>query len=289
MRRRSLLASVPLALAGCAHPTNGALSMGEMTTDAAIADRYAGETEGLPPERKALLDAAIADEVPTREGTRPPYDRDRPVEYEGAYYQISHEIVDSHTETLYDVRIDYDPAEPPSSVIDYGDLPAADKNALGDLIPGPDDVPDNEGVDMGRTYRYPADAESVLLDGEYDGVRDGGQTYRVVVEANREVTVNTYEYSAERVADSPADLAQQLRDRYLFTLSGLSEAERGIVETAIEESYFPDETTDAFQSLIDRFRAHDALDGDEYGGDWLVRYDGTVYWVDLQYPPDVSA
>ena len=293
MRRRTFLATaataLPIALAGCAHPTDGSLSMREMGDDAALAEQYAGETEGLPPERKALLDAAIAGEAPTREGTRPPYERDRPVEYEGAYYAIAYEIVDRRTETLYDVEIDYDPAESPSSVIEYRDLPEADRNALGELIPPDEDVPDNEGVDIGRTYRYPEDAESVLLDGQYDGVRKDGETYRIAVEADREVTVNTYEYGAEQVAESATDLGQQLRDRYLFTLSGLSDAERNIVQQAIEGSYFPDgEVPDAFRTLADRFRAHDAVDSDEYGGDWLVRYDGTGYWVDLQYPPETD-
>jgi len=293
MRRRTFLATaataLPIALAGCAHPTDGSLSMREMGDDAALAEQYAGETEGLPPERKALLDAAIAGESPTREGVYPPYERDRPVEYEGSYYAIGYEIADTHTETLYDVEIDYDPAESPSSVIEYRDLPEADRNALGELIPPDEDVPDNEGVDIGRTYRYPEDAESVLLDGQYGGVRHEGQTYRVTVEANREVTVNTYEYSAEKVADSTSALGQQLRERYLFTLSDLSEGERDIVAEAVDGTYFPEGELETFRTLADRFRAHDAVDGDEYGGDWLVRYDGTVYWADLQYPPETDA
>lgn len=290
MRRRTFLATaataLPVALAGCGHPTNGSLALREMADDAAIGDQYAGETEGLPPELKALVAAAIAGESPTREGLFPPFESDRPVEWDGGYYRVSYEVVDTHREMLYDVRIDWNPAEPPASVIDYRDLPPADRDALGELIPAPEDTPDGEGFDMGRAYRYGEDAESVLIDGEYDGVRYEGETYRVAVEGNREVTVETYEYAAERVADSAADLGQQVRERYLFTLSGLGDAERDIVEEATDGTYFPSESTDAWQSLADRFRSHDALDGDEYGGDWLVRYDGTVYWADLQYPPD---
>jgi len=294
MNRRTFLAgavtAIAVPLAGCAHPTDGSLSLRSMADDSAIAEQYAGATEGLPSERKSLIETAIAGEAPTREGLHPPYEGDRPVEYEGGYYQIDYEVVDTHVETLYDVRVDYDPAQSPSSVIDYADLPEVDRTALGELLSPPETTPEGEGYDMGRTYRYPEDADSALIGSEYDGVRRDGRTYRVAVEPNREVTVQTYEYRAEQVADSTADLARQLRERYLFTLSGLSEAERDIVADAIDGTYFPEGgVPDAFRSLADRFRAHEQVDADEHSGDWLVRYDGSVYWADLRYPPETDA
>ena len=296
MRRRTFLATaataVALPLAGCAHPSDGSLSMGELTSDSAIAERYAGETEGLPPERKALIDAAVAGDAPTREGRYPPYDQDRPIEHEGAYYRITHEVVDSRTETRYTVDVDYDPETTPSSVIAYEDLPEADKRALGELIPPEEDHPDNDGFDIGRSHRYEDVSESVLAsDPAYEGISHEGSTYRVRVADDGEVTIETYEYSAEQVAESATDLGAQLREQHLFSLSGLSEAEREIVAEAIDGSYFPEggEVPDAFRSLADRFRNRAGIDTNEHGGTWLARYEGTIYWTDLRYPPEADS
>lgn len=294
MRRRTVLATaataLALPLAGCAHPADGSLSMGALDSDSAIADRYAGSTENLPQDRRDLVAAAIAGEAPTREGTHPPYESPRPLAHEGAYYRISHEVVDSRTAIQYTIQIDYDPATAPSPVIAYDDLPAVDQAALGELIPPRDEPPDSDGFDVGRSYRYPDVSESVLApEPEYEGISHDGSTYRVEIEGSREVTVETYEYSAERVADSAADLGRQLRERYLFTLEGLSDAEREIVDEAIEGSYFPDgEVSDAFRSLADRFRNQAGIETTEHGGTWLARYDGTIYWTDLQYPPEAD-
>jgi hypothetical protein len=80
-----------------------------------------------------------------------------------------------------------------------------------------------------------------------------------------------------------------LREQYLFVLSDLSEAERSIVESAIEDSYYPeDEMPEAFTGMTVRFRDHDAIEADEYGGTWLVRYEGAVYWANVQYPQTPS-
>lgn len=295
MRRRAFLATaataLPIALAGCAHPTDGSLSMGAVENNSAIADRYAGSADGLSPELQDLVAATIDGREPRTEGTTPELESPRPVEYEGAYYQITHEVVGSRLAMRYDVRVDYDPESQPDRVIAYPDLPAADTEALDGLIP-PAERRDrtSDGFDIGRGYTYPEDAESVLRDGEYGGVSYEGTTYGVNVEEGREVTVNTYVYHAEQVAESASELGQQLRERYHFTLSGLSGAERDIVEQAIEGTYFPDsDVPDAFRSLSDRFRVHDGIVVDEYSGTWLAEYDGTMYWADLQYPPETDA
>ena len=295
MRRRTLLASaataLALPLAGCAHPTDGSLSMGALDGDSAIADRYAGSSETLPPEMRDLVTATIEGEAPTTEGTTPLFESPRPVEYEGAYYRISHEVVASRTAVRYEIEVDYDPAETPEPVIAYADLPDADRAALEGLIPPGEEPPTGEGFDIGTATTYPEDAESVLVpEPQYEGVSYDGSTYRVRIAGSRDVTVQTYEYSAEQVADSADAMGRQLRERYLFTLSGLSEAEREIVAEAADGSYFPEgEASDAFRSLADRFRAQEGIETTEHGGTWLVRYDGTIYWTDLQYPPETDA
>ncbi|GGM75107.1 hypothetical protein J2752_002815 [Halarchaeum rubridurum] len=37
------------------------------------------------------------------------------------------------------------------------------------------------------------------------------------------------------------------------------------------------------RSVLERFRAHDAVQRGEMHGSWVVRYDGRVYWADLHY------
>jgi hypothetical protein len=77
-----------------------------------------------------------------------------------------------------------------------------------------------------------------------------------------------------------------LRDEYLFTLSNLSDDERKVVETATKdgETYYAEDDGDqAFRSVMETFRRHEALTRDDYEGTWLVRYEGEVYLAELSY------
>lgn len=292
MRRRSFLASaataLALPLAGCSEPTGGSLSMMAMENDSALGRQWAGATEELSSDRRALVESAIAGEAPRRTGRSPPYEAPRPLEHDEAVYEITHEVVDTRQVTRYTIRIDYDPETIPVNVVAYADLPEVDRTALEGQVPPGEDPPTGEGFDLDSTYRYPTDAESVLLEGEYDGISYEGETYRFEIEPDREVTVETYEYGAERVADSAADLGRQLRDQYIFTLEGLSEEEQRIAEEATS-IYRPDDgVPEAFRSLADRIRDHDPVETEDERGTYLVRYDGTIYWTTLEYPPETA-
>ncbi len=289
-RRAFLTTALALSIAGCSESNegSGSLSMSPLPDDAAIARRYAGATETLSPDRRALVEAAVAGEAPRRTGRFPPYEASRPLEHDGAFYEIERATVDTQTVTRYDIRVDYDPATPPSTVVAYADLPAADKRALDGQVPPDDDISTGEGFDLDSTYRYPIDAESVLLDGEYDGITYDGTTYRIAIEPDREVTVSTYEYRAERIAPDAPTLGRQLRARYLFELTDLSAAERDIVEEA-RRIYRPEnEVPDAFRSLAGRIRSHDPVERGAERGTWLAEYDGTVYWTILEYPSETD-
>lgn len=43
-------------------------------------------------------------------------------------------------------------------------------------------------------------------------------------------------------------------------------------------------TDHAVDAVVDRFPEHDPVSDDGGAGRWLVRYDGSRYWVDLDYP-----
>lgn len=87
MHRRSFCvtaaAAIALPLAGCSEPTGGSLSMEPLGGDTEIGRRYAGSTDALSSDRRALVEAAIAGETPTRERRRLTYEASRPLEHGG--------------------------------------------------------------------------------------------------------------------------------------------------------------------------------------------------------------
>lgn len=286
MRRRKLLAAGATLLAapfaGCVDPA-GVLQM-SAESDAGIAEQASRDADGLPPELRDVVVAAIEDGSGTVSATSPPVDEGLPLAHDGAFYDLSWEVVGERTITRYTVEIDYDPEDASGPSVAVADLPDVDREVIDRLVPPRDDRR-VEGYDMGVSSPYSEEeAETSVLvpEQEYDVVVHEGNRYRIRTGDGREVTENTYEYTAAEVAASPETYAADLRERYLFTLSGLSDAEREVVDVAIDEGYYADSTDDdAFRSVAERLRSHDAVSSDEYEGDYLVRYEGTVYWTHL--------
>lgn len=285
MSRRllALLGLVVLAaLAGCSAP--GSISL-EPVTDADLA---AEASRPMPPAEAegphSVIYGAVENGSATIDGTSEPVDSEGPpVEVDGAYYRLSTEVVDRHTETSVRVEVDYN-GSVDGSAVDYDDLSEADRELLGGLFP-PDTGHLTDGYDKGSVGRYDASEadDSALLTGDYAAVRYEGERYPIRLHT-REIDVQTYRYTVEEVAPDATSYAESLREQYAFTLSGLSEAERSVVEEATEGSYYAENDDDeAFRSVLERFRAHEAFHEEEYRGEWIVRYRGTVYWAELDY------
>lgn len=293
MKRRQFLgvaaaAAIPL-LSGCADP-EAVLTM-DAVSDEDIAEHASRDPSGHP-EGDRIVSAAVEEGSATATGRRPPIDTDDPVVHEGRYYELTVTETGQQETTEYDISIDYDGDESPEPAIDHGDLPAVDREAVRGLLPPPEDPPGGDGYDfgVGRTYSDSEAEQSVLVpEQEYDAVVYEGTTYPIRVGDGRTVTVYDYRYEAAEVAASAAEFAERMRAEYLFTLSGLSGAERDVVTEAIDDGYYEGETSDAFESLVDRFRSHPAVESDEWGGQWLTRYEGTVYWADLRHPERSTA
>ncbi len=291
MHRRQVLAAaaagVAGALAGCSDP-RASLRL-EAVDDAGIAERYATPADHLPDERRRIVVGAVKDGSATDETAGSPFEPDRPVGHEGRYYELAHEVVDEREATRYGVRVDYDPGESAGEVgeIDYADLPAVDREALGGLVPPEGEPTDGEGFDLGKPAVYaPEDAEQSVLvpEQEYDVVVHDGQRYLLDVGDAESVTLTTYRYTVEQVAADHAEMADRVRERYLFELSDLPAAQREIVDAARDGRFREGEPSGTFRDLVGRFRDHDAVEADEYGGEWLVRYEGREYWADLETP-----
>ena len=288
MERRTLAAFGLLALvalAGCS--AAGSLSM-EAAGDTEIADaasRPAVVEGASPDDDRAVVREAIETGSATATARTPPIERGLPFAYEGGYYEIDWNVTGTEPGTAVSIAVDYNGTAPAEETAAFEELSERDQRLLGGLFPPATDrrQPGPE-VGAGGTYTMPETNESVLLSGEYSAVRYNGTTYPFQVDREEAVTLNRYRYTVSTVADSTASYAQQLRDEHLFTLSGLSDAERSVVSEAVDGGYYADSDDDeAFRSLLDRFPAESAVEADENGGTWLVRYDGEVYVARLSY------
>ncbi|WP_049913552.1 hypothetical protein [Haloferax prahovense] len=306
MRRRALLAaaasSLPAIVAGCTSPGgfsgSNAVAQAptarlELTTvaDAKLPTKVlytVHPAEGN--DATAQLFDRILDGSAKTKATRPPLPKQQHIAYQEGVYELSYEVVEETPATRYSVKVDI----VTDSVIDaeaiqFADLPEVDQQEFAEH-----GLADGDTVGIGTTFLY-TDSEreqSVLVpESEYSYITwDDGAEAEWVVDDAYDTTLNTYRYTAEHVATA-ADYGQQMRERFTFELSGLSEAQREIVEKAITDKQYivgPDETpSDALVALADRFRGHEqahGLDQDGEGdlsGTYLIRYQGDVYWTTL--------
>lgn len=295
MRRRHLLAFALVALlpalAGCSPA--GSLSM-EPVDDRELADRASVATpvdesadaspDALGREARTIRDA-IENGSATITAQRPPLEADRPFRSDGRFYDLAYESVGTEPGYRTGIEIDYNSSDVDGAVVDYGDLPEVDRRAIRPLLDRPREAR-QDGFDfgIGATYNDSDAASSALVpDQEYEAVRYEGEVYRIGVDADG-VTLTVYRYASTLVAESPEAYATRLRDRYEFELTVLSDGERSVVEEARNGSYYAeDEDDEAFDALVDRFREHPAVTSDEYGGSWVVRYEGQLYWARMDY------
>jgi len=277
--RRRLLSALAVggvaAVAGCGHPAV------VLDMEAASAETITDElSTAVDPdsEGSAVVKTARENGSATRTGRRELFDRAEVVRVDDAFYEVSATRVGSGEVTVYEVRIDFDPADPTAErgEIAVGDLPETDRERLESAL-SDENPPDGEGYDIGIGYGSAEEVgdDSVLVpDQEYDILVDGDDRYRVEVES-RTAEETTYRYEVSEVAPTVEAYAAQIRERYLFALEGLSEAERAVVDQAVEGGYF--ENDDAFQSVVDRIRDHEGISVDEFYGTWLLEYDGSEY------------
>jgi len=284
LRRRTFLATACAAgfgtLAGCAHP-NAVLTM-DSVDDSTVAERYA-QTTSPDSEQYALLGRAVENGSATTDGTRPPFDTDRPYAYEGSFYRLSVTETERLDGTRVTVEVDYATAENERGT-PLDEFPPTDRDLLSKLFPPEEDR--NDGPEMGASAVYtPEEADgSRLVNEDVSAIRYEGAAYPVTVETQ---PADRYRYRVEttQVADDAATYGVELKREYLFTLSGLSEAEREVVAEAIDEGYYASSGSDAFESVARRFLDHEPLVGDHAEeGQYLVRYEGTDYWADLYAP-----
>ena len=285
MRRRQFLASgtalLSVAIAGCGHP-DVVLDMDEATADD-IADERSTRVESGSEEYR-ILTSARDDGAATRTGRRELFDRTNAVRVDGAFYEVSETRTESSEATVYDVDVAFDPDDTNAEVgeVAYEDLPAFDREQLSFVVNGQKPA-DEEGyiasVDYG-TAEEVGDRSALVPEQEYDIVTHEGDRYRVEVES-RTVSEGEYRYEVTEIAPDVETFADQVREEYLFALTGLSDAEREVVEEAIDGAYYEDD--DAFRSVVEKIRDHDGLYVESHDGTWLLNYEDIEYLTDVEW------
>lgn len=300
LSRRRLLgtcaAAATAGLAGCADP-DVAMFVDSVSTNRAIAEQAT-----LGPDRYERYTSVVANA--TRNGTgadlpqrgpeeRPPFRPDRPVVHNGSVYDLTWESTprtETHTEYVISLTAHDDDRETDT---EFAALPEIDRERLDYFrrrLARHDPDSDQSLPQMELQYRYTdaeASASALVPESEYDVIAIEG--YPVTVDIrSKTVSAEIYRYSATERASTLAAFGSELRARHSFELTGLSERERDFFEAVISDgSYyqggFNDDYEEAFMTLADRLVAQPALFVEDREGEWLVEYDGSNYWVTVDF------
>jgi hypothetical protein len=294
-RREFLVTGATLSIAasggctGCAPAPKANLDMVE-TDDLGIARKVTFYEDGPIEDFYANV---VETGTAVVNDTEVPYPANRSFVYEDAIYQLSYDITESRPAQVFPFTLN--PAEgavDESAVIRFEDLPNVDRQKLASR--GLDEDP---FLGFGSTLLYyePEVSQSALVpEPDYPVIEWDDETRgRFTVDGSYDETVDTYRYAVEQVHPSAARFGRSIRERHEFRLFGLSDGERTIITEAIENErgwvLMPNESPpDALYSLIDRFSRreevlrewedeNDRTEGPS--GNYIVRYDGTVYWT----------
>jgi len=285
MRRRQFLAGgttlLAAAVAGCGHPSV-VLDMDDATA-ADIANQVSISPEPGSPEH-TVVSAAVENGSATRRGRNELFDHTDTVRIDDSFYEVSETPLASSEVTVYEVRIDFDPADPTAEIgeIAYEELPAADRQRLDPIIVD-EEPPTGEGYDVGVGYgtaEEVGDGSVFVPEQQYDIIVHDGDRYRITVDT-RTVPETEYRYEVTEVASGVDSFADRIRDQYLFTLTGLSDAEREVVEEAIDGGYFEDD--EAFRAVTDRIRDHEGIEVTDSYGTWLLEYEQVEYLTYVEW------
>jgi len=277
------------ALAGCVDAA-GSLEM-DRVNDSALAEQASVPTSGGDHpheiEQRALARELISNGSFEVSELEPPIETGLAHEYQGAYYNLSAETVGSTPGVVTLVSVDYNATDPTGERIAFGDLSRHEQTELRSILTfEPPRLRNGTEADTLLTLTDSQRAGAVLE--AYGGgsvvLTRNGESYHLRIDRFNEDTLTTYRYEATKIAGGERAYARHLKQRYAFTLENLNENESAVVDEALDDTYYPESTDDAgFDSLVDRFLGHRAVQRDDYSGNWLVRYDGRLYWVDLDF------
>lgn len=317
MRRRTFLASattaLPVAVAGCASPTEEPQNIAEAPDGEEAHRGYAARLHMNPGDdarlgqyfvrgwhdtyrhaRNLVISRAIENGETTVEGEIPPVRERRPVRFHERVYRISYEVVDVRPATRYFWHFDPVDEAPDDETVRFEDLPELDKEKF--RLAGLEDGSAGEkaGLNVGRTFKYADEdrGESALVPTPDTPIivwgPDRKARFTIHNSNSDNATVKTYLYTAEQLASGVEEYGQHLREQYAFELARLSDDERDIVEEARQKHGFfvigGNPVPDAFLSLAEKIAEHEAVFGfDGVSGDYIASYAGEIHSLRLTY------
>lgn len=317
MRRRTFLASataaLPIAGAGCttildkrgqdsnperspeAHgariPAARLQMMAVDNTD--IGQRHAHFVEQFNTKRRLVIERTVENGSTRVDGEGPPARGDKPVVYDRSVYRISYRVVNERPATRYFWNLEPTDGGSDEETVQFEDLPRLDREKFRLVGLADGAYGERNSLDVGMTFKYANEDrdESALVPTPERPIivwgPDRRARFSVTNSNSKNATLKTYEYTVKRLAPTVEAYGQQLRERYTFELSGLSDAERNIVDQAIGEHGYTVERgespPDAFWSLADRFRQQEAVEDRRDGvtGEYLATYEGQIYGTEL--------
>ena len=287
MRRRQILAGGTVLLsgsfAGCALPSNS-IRVGEATSKEiveAVSMRVDVESKEYD-----VIRSAVKNGTATRTGENRWFDRQNTVLFNQTVYTVNETQLASEKATRYEIGIYPVPEDinPELGVIRYDKLPPTDRRKLNRTL-SRESTKENSG-ELNVEYESTAEGtnRSVFVPKQqYDRLQYNGELYRVTVEREFPSDVE-YQYKVTEIAGDVEGFAEQIRDKHLFTLDGLSPAEQAVIEEAIETGQVDSWDSADSESVISNIREHRALRAEEGdAGTWLMRYDGGEYLVYLYW------
>ena len=287
MRRRQILAGGTALLsgsfAGCALPSNS-IRVREATSKEiveAVSMRVDVESKEYD-----VIRSAVKNGTATRTGENRWFDRQNTVLFNQTVYTVNETQLASEKATRYEIGIYPVPEDinPELGVIRYNKLPPTDRRKLNRTLPR-ESTKENSG-ELNVEYEPTAEGtnRSVFVPKQqYDRLQYNGELYRVTVEREFPSDVE-YQYKVTEIAGNVEGFAEQIRDKHLFTLDGLSPAEQAVIEEAIETGQVDSWDSADSESVISNIREHRALRAEEGdAGTWLMKYDGGEYLVYLYW------
>ena len=292
MQRRSALLIVLVlllvGLTGCS--SAGWFTMRPVPNASALSDVATQDLTELENDSHRLAVEAVNGSEPTVTGDHPPFTPEQLLAIDGAFYNVTWSQIDSREVPTFDLSLDSKPSNTTGQSIAYRDLPVVDQRA----IPAPDSELFHQDQDIATlaSYNETEQHASVLVpEPQYELVQFGNRTVRIAVEASSSKTISTYRYDVTQVATTSDELAATLKSKHLFRLQNLSTAQRAIVTDAIDSSRSPQLGSDAWNRLVAQFVNANPVTSDVddeskwVQGEYLVRYNGTVYWADISGNP----
>ena len=307
MNRRTcleVLALSFLSLAGCLRQdsTGGAgyggyqatatMNMSPIT-DTEITNRFVYRMDDGPERKRRLVERIVTNGSATVKAGEPPIKNTGRVSNNGTIYAVSYERGGEETAIRYHVTTSsVEDKISDDETVAFEELPAVDREKVNQQMIGTGTQFTYSREERDRSALVPSPDKPII-------VWDSGERARFTVRESETIVVQaTYHYTAETVT-GVAEFGTEFRQQHGWKLTGLSEAERDIVDQAIskEDGYSvapreaePEATpSKALERLIERFRQHIEKGFAPRGrqnpsgvqGWYLNRYDEKTHWTKL--------